>query len=476
MRSAYLNVYDKDKIEEVARVLLNSKYQIYSSGSTYKYLIDKGIDATEIYAQNEHPNILIINIIMGKKKDVSIIKPEIVIADIPDDINDVYNSILLFSAARNDITTITGKKYYEKVISSLTLFQEITEDLKKELLSNFFNEIAFNMLENLYSIFPYINTKSEKISIPLRMVRKLEYGENPHQQSFIYSSLIRSSMSMEKIEEINGRLNFNHILDINKAIELINDLHCNCCFSIKHGNISDLSFNDDINIAFKQLMENKRIKENEIYVFTGEVNEKIIEILMGYNAEAIVAISYSANVYELIKVKKIKPKLIKINIGINPPEENEIFYLNGICVIQSKDIFDETQTLNTVTRKKASMDDLKLIKTAMALSKHLKTFNAVILSSTHIAAVSQSESSTAAALKLAVYKMHQKNMIKLDKNELTVATDGSLSINCFKELGNIPVKLIIQAGGNSEDDDVIKLCNEKNIAMIFTSKRHFRHF
>ncbi|MFR7871627.1 MAG: IMP cyclohydrolase, partial [Fenollaria timonensis] len=37
------------------------------------------------------------------------------------------------------------------------------------------------------------------------------------------------------------------------------------------------------------------------------------------------------------------------------------------------------------------------------------------------------------------------------------------------------VTAIIQPGGSVADEDVIKCCNEHNIAMIFTHMRHFRH-
>ena len=37
------------------------------------------------------------------------------------------------------------------------------------------------------------------------------------------------------------------------------------------------------------------------------------------------------------------------------------------------------------------------------------------------------------------------------------------------------VTAIIQPGGSVRDEEVIKACDEHNIAMIFTGMRHFRH-
>ena len=37
------------------------------------------------------------------------------------------------------------------------------------------------------------------------------------------------------------------------------------------------------------------------------------------------------------------------------------------------------------------------------------------------------------------------------------------------------ISCIIQPGGSIKDKDSIDKCNELNIAMIFTGKRHFKH-
>jgi phosphoribosylaminoimidazolecarboxamide formyltransferase/IMP cyclohydrolase len=34
---------------------------------------------------------------------------------------------------------------------------------------------------------------------------------------------------------------------------------------------------------------------------------------------------------------------------------------------------------------------------------------------------------------------------------------------------------VIQPGGSRNDDDVIAACDERNIAMLLTGRRHFKH-
>jgi phosphoribosylaminoimidazolecarboxamide formyltransferase/IMP cyclohydrolase len=44
-----------------------------------------------------------------------------------------------------------------------------------------------------------------------------------------------------------------------------------------------------------------------------------------------------------------------------------------------------------------------------------------------------------------------------------------------KELIDAGVRAIIQPGGSKRDDETIRLCDEHDVAMIFTGARHFRH-
>ncbi|MCL1827360.1 MAG: bifunctional phosphoribosylaminoimidazolecarboxamide formyltransferase/IMP cyclohydrolase, partial [Candidatus Cloacimonetes bacterium] len=56
------------------------------------------------------------------------------------------------------------------------------------------------------------------------------------------------------------------------------------------------------------------------------------------------------------------------------------------------------------------------------------------------------------------------------------ASDGFFPFrDSIDRLHEIGVKCIIQPGGSKADPEVIAACNEYNIAMIHTGRRHFRH-
>ena len=43
------------------------------------------------------------------------------------------------------------------------------------------------------------------------------------------------------------------------------------------------------------------------------------------------------------------------------------------------------------------------------------------------------------------------------------------------EAARAGIKAVIQPGGSRKDEEVIAACNEHGMAMVFTSRRHFRH-
>ena len=68
------------------------------------------------------------------------------------------------------------------------------------------------------------------------------------------------------------------------------------------------------------------------------------------------------------------------------------------------------------------------------------------------------------------------NENKLNQNELVLVSDAFFpfpdSIDLIAEAG---IKWVVQPGGSIKDADVIARAKEKNINLILTGQRHFRH-
>lgn len=467
MKNVYINLYDKKNILETARELNDLGYNIYSQGSTANYLMKNEIDIIEIKKEEYHPNIVLISSIIDRKSK-KIPRPSFIILDIIDE--DIYNSILLIAAVNNNIPVITNKDDYEKTVLSLKVYGEINENLEKELKYKALSDISFILARKSTSIFPYIN-KQEKINLPLEKIKDLKFGENPHQKAALYRSSILPSNIYENIEVLNGDINFNHLIDINKARDILSEIDFPVIFTIKYSNISYFAY------CVKQYIidEIKYLNKEDVLVSNITITPQIIELLEKSNLKALVSTDYSQDITNIIKNKKLNIRIFRLLNIINLPQENEIYYLAGNFLIQEKDISNEIESFKIMTNKK-KITEIKTLKMLFTLLKHTKTYNAIITDDTKTLAISEGNTTTENAIKDAINEMCTKNTIK-SKNydNLYLATDGSIDFKTMKELLKFPFKTIIQNGRHKDDEKCIEIANLHNISMIFTSKRHIKH-
>ena len=152
--------------------------------------------------------------------------------------------------------------------------------------------------------------------------------------------------------------------------------------------------------------------------------------------------------------------------------ELDVRKLVGGALVQDRDLISPADfaSLKVVTRRKptdAQMADLKFV---WVLTKHVKS-NAIVFAKdgarvgVGAGQMSRVDSSTIAGLKAG------------QRSEGAVC--GSDAFFPFRDgveaIAKSKVSAIIQPGGSRKDDEVIKACDELNLAMVFTGRRHFRH-
>jgi phosphoribosylaminoimidazolecarboxamide formyltransferase/IMP cyclohydrolase len=77
------------------------------------------------------------------------------------------------------------------------------------------------------------------------------------------------------------------------------------------------------------------------------------------------------------------------------------------------------------------------------------------------------------ALKQAVIKAAS---FGFDLNGAVMASDAFFPFNdCVELAAEAGVLAVLQPGGSIKDQDSVAMCNEKNISMVTTGVRHFKH-
>ena len=114
--------------------------------------------------------------------------------------------------------------------------------------------------------------------------------------------------------------------------------------------------------------------------------------------------------------------------------------------------------------------DLKSLLFAWKVVKWVKSNAIVLTKGTKTVGIGAGQMSRVDAAFMAIHKAGSRS------KDSVLASDAFFPKPDAVELASkAGIKAIIQPGGSISDEEVIDLCNEKDIAMYFTGMRHFRH-
>ena len=137
----------------------------------------------------------------------------------------------------NDVSVITDKKDYVKLINELNKNNGSTSLKFRELMANkAFGLTAYydSMISNWFNQKLDINFPETK-TIFGRKIAQLRYGENPHQESSIYvSDLFEEELGLKKIK--GKALSYNNYNDIFTGLEILSTFKKPGTVIIKHAN------------------------------------------------------------------------------------------------------------------------------------------------------------------------------------------------------------------------------------------------
>ncbi len=458
MKQAYISLYKKQGIENFAEILEENGWEILASYSTFDYLTQKGINATEIKTSQYHPTLVVISsIALGKKiKPISDIK--LVIADIPENLKDeVYNFMLITAALKKNIAVMFPDECM-RYADYVKIYGGITEGLKKELNFKKINLISYLISSKIYTEFPYLNERDDILTIPFKKIKEMK-GENPHQKAFLYETPFK-----KEFELIKGDLNTNHFFDIQKALDIISEIEMPFTMMINHSNISAFSWEKDYLIKAEA-------KTCKTLVLNFKAEFEILQKALTLKPEMIIARDYDSKILSSNEID-IK-NLVKITHRIKPPKEMDIFFTCGYTIIQYKDV-EEIKT-NTLSNIKIQPHILDKIKAGLSIIRHLKTFSAVVFYNKTLVGLSQGNYSSSLALRRALDEttLNIKNVkITQTPDRFTVITDGIISADIIDYISKYLIDVIVSSG---LDEISMKKLSEKNIILVVTEKRHYRH-
>jgi len=496
-KTAYLSVYDKTGIADFARGLSDLGFEIYASGSTYKFLKESEVEAEEIIYSPPVP-VSVLKALSGRKavlseNGVEVPKPYIVAANLYPIANivgqdefavgelsgylDQANASVLRAAAKDfeNIITLCRPEDYGPALEALKTAGGLEPGDMRRLAAGAWQYLAAYDATVAQYLSETRDLLGEELVMSLKKVTDLSYGENRHQKAAFYALSGARPRGLNSARILSGgQFNLNHYLDLNTAFELSAEFDEPVCVISKHarpaGVCSAAKPADCFRGAFRS---DPAGSAGGTAAFNRQVDEDTARALKEVFIESVVAPDYSREALALLRAKE-GLKVAALPAPVLAPHEVEIYSVAGGVLIESKDqaVMGEPQC---VTRRKPSDEELRPLKLAWKVSKYAKTYAVVLASGGATVSVSAAESSTYDAVLGAVSKLKGKHQIFENKAPLVMACDAALPLKTLEAALMAGVSAVIQPGGWREDLLCAQFCDLKNAAMLLTGIRHFKH-
>ncbi|MCB4755733.1 MAG: bifunctional phosphoribosylaminoimidazolecarboxamide formyltransferase/IMP cyclohydrolase [Elusimicrobia bacterium] len=392
---------------------------------------------------------------------------------------DIGGVALLRAAAKNyrNVIPLCDPKDYGLVLEELQSPLGLSDELRHKLAIKAFAHTAHYdsvISSHLRSRWGKTDKFSEEMTIGLRKIRDLRYGENPHQQAAIYKESGAPSWGVVSANILQGKeISFNNYLDCEAAWQLALSFTDPVCAIVKHNNPCGVATAKNPAEAYRwALMCDPVSAFGGIVGFNRAVDREAAEELKKLFLECVIAPSYHPEALEILKSKK-NLRVLEQPTPLAAPYDLDVRRISGGYLVQD---FDRPPVLDlkVATKRSPNEPEKGSLDFAWRVCKYVKSNAIVLARGRQTVGIGAGQMSRIDSLRIAAQKMKQA---KLDVGEsLVMASDAFFPFrDTVDEAAKTGVTAIIQPGGSVRDEESIKAADENNIAMVFTGVRHFRH-
>ncbi|HYF00398.1 MAG TPA: bifunctional phosphoribosylaminoimidazolecarboxamide formyltransferase/IMP cyclohydrolase [Planctomycetota bacterium] len=514
IQTALLSVFDKAGIVDFARALALQGVEILSTGGTARVLREAGIKIVDVSdytgspeimdgrvktlhpkihggilcvrdsethrAQAEKHGIRMIDLVVVNLypfREV-VAKPDVAFEEAIENI-DIGGPSMIRSAAKNHkyVTVVTEPSDYARVADDLRRRSGATSEmLRRELAVKAFAHTA----RYDAAIASFLGGREEfpdLLTLQFEKVDDLRYGENPHQRAALYRAPVRTAPSVAFSEFLGGKeLSYNNLLDLDSAFELARELRRHGCVIVKHNNPCGAGCAETAVDAFRKALAGDPVSAyGGLVAFNGVVDLAAAEALASKENffEGIIAPQFARGAVDILRERTKWGKNLRI-LEAGPAAEpgGPWFQVRAIrdgLLIQSGDdaLVAETKPADDGEVTEAQKRDLDF---AWTVCKHVRSNAIVLAKDEQVVGVGAGQMSRLDSAWMAVRKAGDR------AKGAVAASDAFFPFpDALETLMDAGVAAAIQPGGSIRDAEVLAAAKKRNVPVLLTGMRHFKH-
>jgi len=385
---------------------------------------------------------------------------------------DIGGPSMLRSAAKNyrSVTVVTEPADYAKVLEEIEQHQgETTLAVREQFAIKAFMTTA-KYDQAIANFLRRQQSSSGPFTLSLPMEMRLRYGENPHQSASLYGHF------QDYFQKLHGKeLSYNNILDIDAAAGLIREFSEPTVAILKHTNPCGVGSDPDLREAWiKAFATDKQAPFGGIIICNRPLTESLARAISEIFSEVIIAPEFEPEARALLQKKK-NLRLMKMLAGPDDKKEApDVRSVIGGLLVQEKDGAElKEPERHVVSARPPTAEEMKAMLFGWRVVKHVKSNAIVYASRDRTLGIGAGQMARVDSSQIAILKANEAG---LSLKGSAVCSDAFFpfadGLIAAAEAG---ATAAIQPGGSVRDPDVIAAANERQMAMVFTGVRHFRH-
>jgi phosphoribosylaminoimidazolecarboxamide formyltransferase/IMP cyclohydrolase len=501
IQTALISVYHKEGLDEIITKLHQEGVKFLSTGGTRQFIESMGYPCQAVEELTTYPSILggrvktlhpkIFGGILCRRqneqdmqqmKTYQIPEIDLVIVDLypfeatvasgaeeKDIIEkiDIGGISLIRAAAKNfnDVAIVASQQQYKPLLDMLMEHGATSTIEERRWLAKEAFAVSSNYDTAIFNYFDKDESTAFRYSANDQKV--LRYGENPHQRGYYYGNLDAV------FDQIHGKeISYNNLLDINAAVDLIDEFEGTTFAVLKHNNACGLATRPTLLEAWKDALAGDPVSAyGGILITNVPLDKATAEEVNKIFFEVILAPDYDVDALEILGQKKNRIILVRKETKL--PKRQFRSLLNGVLV-QDKDLnIEKPEDLKVVTEKNPTEAEIEDMLFANKIVKNSKSNSIVLAKGKQLLASGVGQTSRVDALKQAIEKAKS---FGFSLEGAVMASDAFFPFpDCVEIANKEGITAVIQPGGSIRDNQTIEYCNEHGVAMVTTGIRHFKH-
>src|SRR3954454_1575648 len=392
---------------------------------------------------------------------------------------DIGGPTLIRAAAKNHqfAAVVVTPESYDAVLEELRMTDgRLSERTRESLATEAFGYTArydaaiSRWFAEREEDFPTQYTRS------FQKVLDLSYGETPHQRAAYYAESGSRTDLLSMVSKLHGKeLSFNNLLDLDSGRRLIEEFEVPAAAIIKHNNPCGCAVGSSVGDAFTgALATDPQSAYGGVFCFNRKVDRALAERLHAMFVEVVMAPGFDGDALEVLQQK---PNIRILDNGERrkpPVTEHDIKRVRGGVLVQDRDTgLELREEMRVVSQRKPTEDEWGEMLFAMRVCKHVRSNAIVLAQGLSTLGIGAGQMSRVDSVRIAIEKA---SGAELGLEGAVMASDAFFPFADGPEMAMAAgLGAILQPGGSTRDEEVVEAVDKAGAAMVFTSRRHFRH-